>query len=152
MTETTTTLDDYRTGYIAQRHDLSDNCARALQLFELGYSSSGAAKQLPVTESTVRSYLDRIEDKICLAATFSIGGRERKASLDVWGDRDVSEYGTLSYEDGAADARRKNETERPPTPKELLDPHFRERELSINRGVPLEEIPDKLITIKTGKT
>jgi hypothetical protein len=150
MTETTT-FDEYRTGYITERHDLSDNCARALQLFELGYSASGAAKHLPVTESTVRSYLDRIEDSISLRATFSLGGSGRDGSLDVWGDRDASDYGDLSYEDGQADARRKNESERPATPKELLDPQFRERERSINRGVTLKEIPERLITIKTGE-
>lgn len=150
MTETTT-FDKYRTGYISERHDLSDNCARALQLFELGYSASGAAKHLTVTEGTVRSYLDRIEESISLQATFSLGSSGRDGSLDVWGDRDASEYGNLSYEDGQADARRKNENEQPATAKELLGPQFRECERSINRGVPLEEIPDKLITIKTGE-
>jgi hypothetical protein len=149
MVAETTTFDEYRTGYIAERHNVPDNCARALQLFEMGYSASGAAKHLDVTKGTVKSYLDRIEEQICLEATFSLGGSARDGSLDVWGNRDISEYENASYKDGKADAQRKNENEKETVPKELISPQFSEPERPRNKGVRIEEIPDKLINIKT---
>jgi len=139
------TFDEYRTGYIAEKHDVPDNAARALQLFELGFTCSGAAKHLPVTESTVKSYHRQLMDKIHENIVFPLAGSGRDGQYDVWGDRDISNYGSLGYNDGVADAQASDAqvTDR----KEQIDPEFRSRERPLNRGVPLSEIPDELITI-----
>jgi transposase len=45
--------------------------ARAVSWSELGYSSSGIAKRLEVTEGTARSYLDEIEERWETSAAFA---------------------------------------------------------------------------------
>ena len=137
------TLDEYRTGYIATRWDLPDNAARALQLFELGYSVSGATQHLPVTESTVSKYHERIMSEIHKDAVLPIGGAGRDGSLDVWGDRPISKVGDLSYEDGVSDAEQVNSNVT--TQRGQIDPKFRERELPLNEGGSLADLPDEVL-------
>lgn len=143
-----TTFDEYRTGYISERFGLPKNAARALQLFELGYSVSGAASRLPVTESTVSAYHDALSEKISPRVVMPLAGKGRDGSLDVWGDRPISQYGDLSYEDGVADAKSKDERT---VPSEEIDPQFREREVGINRGADLSEIDTSLVTLEVDR-
>jgi len=142
------TFDEYRTGYISERWNVSDNCAKALQLFELGFSTSGASKHLPVTESTVKGYHQELMDKIHQNIVFSLAGSGRDGQFDVWGKRDVSDYKSFNYADGVAHAQEAKDT--PATDRQSqIDPEFRDREKPLNRGVPLSEIDDSLITIKS---
>ncbi len=141
------TFDEYRTGYIAEKHNVTDNAARALQLFELGYTTSGASNRLPVTESTVQKYHKNLMNNIHENVVFSLSPDSTR--FDVWGDRDISDYGELGYSDGVADAQAS--TTQSTDRKEQIDPEFRSREKPLNRGVPLEEIANELITIQTGE-
>jgi len=138
----TPTFDDYRVGYVSERWNVSDNAAKALQLFEIGYTSSGAAKHLPVTESTVVGYKKELMDKINPNVVMPIAGRGRDGSLDVWGSRDVADYGKLGYSDGVADAE---SVDTRTAPKETIAPDMRERERELERGVDVDEIPKDLI-------
>lgn len=101
----TPTLDDYRIGYISERHGVSDGAAKALQLMELGFSHSGIASVLDVTEGTARKYMGEIDDAIGKDACFN-------HDLDKWGDRELSDF-PASYERGVADAKGKNSDEKP---------------------------------------
>lgn len=144
MTETIE-FDSYRTGYIAEKHNVSDNCARALQLFELGFSVSGAAKWLPVTESTVAGYKSQLMDTIHPNVVLTVTRSSRDNRFDVWGDRDVSNYDEYGYDEGVRHAR---ESECQTTDRRTqIDPNLRKRERPINRGRPVHQIPDELITV-----
>lgn len=143
-----TTLDEYRTGYISERWDVSDNCARALQLFELGFSTSGAAKRLPVTESTVAGYKSELMQKIHKNIVFSLAGTGRDGSFDVWGKRDVSNYSDFNYADGVTHAQEAKDT--PATDRQSqLDKKFQKRDTPLNKGVHITNIPKELITVPT---
>lgn len=140
----TKSLDSYRTGYISERWDVSDNCARALQLFELGFSSSGAAKHLSVTESTVRSYINRIADTIAERAVYPIGTGGRDGSLDVYGKRNSgSDYTNLEYEDGVKHAKEVKNVPKTESPDQL-DKKDRPQELPRNKGVSLKTVAENL--------
>ena len=97
------TLDEYRTGYVSTLYGVSDNCARALQLFEIGYSHSGAAQVLGLNRSTVKRYVDDLQDKIGdeVVATLT----PLKPDFDVYGFRRLNQYGSLSYDDGVEHAQ-----------------------------------------------
>lgn len=41
---------------------VSDKCAQALKLYQRGYSHSGVASELDVTESTAKKYLRQLKD------------------------------------------------------------------------------------------
>ena len=142
MKGNTSTFDEYRTGYISERWSVSDNAAKALQLFEIGYTSSGAAKHLPVTESTVVNYKQELMEKIDPTVVMPIAGHGRDGSLDVWGSRAIADYGKLGYSDGVADAQ---SVDTRTAPKETIAPNMREREREINRGADITEIPKDLI-------
>lgn len=139
------TFDEYRTGYIAARWNVSDNCAKALQLFEIGFTISGAAAHLPVTESTVSKYHSELMEKIHPDVVFAV--TPSKTRFDVFGDFNGETY-TQGKNDGNA-ARKKDENTQVTDRKEQLDPKFRQRELPLNKGIPLSEIPPELITIRT---
>jgi len=100
---TTMKLDEYRTGYVSTLYGVSDNCARALQLFEIGYSHSGVAQVLGLNRSTVKRYVHDLQDKIGdeVVATLT----PLKPDFDVYGFRRLNQYGSLSYEDGVEHAQ-----------------------------------------------
>ena len=121
---------------------MSDNAAKALQLFEIGFTISGASKYLPVVESTVKGYHKELQEKIASDVVWSVGGTKPKR--DVWGK------GRNTYAQGKNDGKAKREADanvQVTDRKEQIDPKFRERELPLNKGVPLSEIPADLITI-----
>jgi len=143
------TFDEYRTGYIAGRWNVSDNCAKALQLFEIGFTCSGASKHLPVTESTVKRYHGQLMDKIHPNIVFPIAGKGRNGQYDVWGERTMSEYASYDYADGEAHGQQKRQSvESAPvtTSEKQLDPQFREQP-PLNTGVPISQISTDLISI-----
>lgn len=138
------TLDEYRTGYIAETHNVSDNAARALQLFEAGLTVSGVSKVLDVGESTAKKYRQELESSINERVTETV--TKSKPRFDVYGERNIEDYGNLTYEDGVSDAG--TDSVQVTDRKEQVDPQFRERETPLNKGVPLSEIPSELITIE----
>ena len=141
-------LDAYRTGYIAERHGVTDNAAKALQLFEIGFSSSGVAKHLSVTEATVKKYKRELVDTIHENAPMPVGTKGRDGSLDVWGDRSVAQFSgeqKLTYADGVAHAQ---ECSLSSHKQRVLGEDNERREaqdLPINRGIAIEDIPKELI-------
>jgi len=142
------TLDEYRTGYVSERYDVSDNCARALQLAEIGCSASGISNVLGVTEGTARKYMDTLTEKIGTGACWSIGGS--RPSLDVWGDRSLDEYDTADYSDGVADAKEAAATDAKSQATDRasqIDPEFRERETPLNKGSVSDETIAALGTV-----
>lgn len=114
-----------RIDFLTANYDLSERNAKALILTELGFSHSGIASKLDVTDSTARKYLRQLEDEIGEYVTQSLPKPVRYATFP--GD-EVSEP---EYAGDYID----------------YDPEFSERELPLNKGVPLSEIPDELITI-----
>jgi len=136
------TLDEYRTGYVSERYDVSDNCARALQLFELGYTTSAIARALDLTNGTVRSYKAQLQSRINPDVILTISSADgRNKDFDTWGDRDQISGST--YEQGVEDARARNNDKHQATPEETVC----EEVTSLNRGASLEEIPNELIHI-----
>jgi hypothetical protein len=53
-----------RSGVLAARHGLRDAVAVTLAWSELGYSSSGIAKQAGTTQATVRDHFDVVEEVV----------------------------------------------------------------------------------------
>ncbi len=53
-----------RVDWLTDTYDITNNCAKALLLAEVGFSHSGIAKRLSVTEGTARKYLRTLEKKI----------------------------------------------------------------------------------------
>lgn len=138
-------LDAYRTGYISERWSVSDNVAKALQLFEIGFSASGVAKHLSVTEATIKKYKGEMVDTIHENAPMPVGTKGRDGSLDVWGDRSVTQFSgeqKLTYADGVAHAQERDDRT---TPQEKLDKHFHNQERPVNRGTDISDIPKELI-------
>ena len=136
------TLDEYRTGYVSERYGVSDNCARALQLFELGYTTSAIARALDLTNGTVRSYKAQLQSRINPDVILTISSADgRNKDFDTWGDRDQISGST--YEQGVEDARARNNDTHQATPEETVC----EEVTSLNRGASLEEIPNELIHI-----
>lgn len=52
-----------RAQYLQREYGLRDRLARTLAWSDLGYSSSGIAKRVDSTETTVRSYLDEATER-----------------------------------------------------------------------------------------
>jgi len=115
-----------RAEYIADTHDVPLNAGYALQLAEIGFSNSGIAKHIGVTEGTVNKYQSQLEDALGDKAWHPVAGG--KPRLDVF----------------------PNDTEEPEYAGDYVDyePEFRDREKPLNRGTSLQDIPDELITIK----
>lgn len=53
-----------RIEWLVESYDVTPRCANALLLFEVGFSTSGVAKRLEVTEGTARKYKRELEAKI----------------------------------------------------------------------------------------
>jgi hypothetical protein len=138
------TLDTYRTAYISARWNVNDNCARALQLLEVGYTASAVARALDVTEGTAKKYQRTLEETISPRVTETV--TRNKPKFDVFGAFDRS---GKTYQDGESDgaaARESAENTQATETKEQIDPAFRERDLPLNKQ-SIEEIPKNLITI-----
>jgi hypothetical protein len=85
-------------------------------------------------------------DKIHENIVFSLAGKGRDGSFDVWGDRDVSNYEQYGYADGVAHAQEAKAT--PATDRQSqIDTEFQEREKPLAKGPHISEIPKELITI-----
>lgn len=68
--------------YLARKHGLRDTHARALAYRELGYSASGVAPKVDSTESSVKTWLDRIAVRHGLAAVDTKWSEQRESPLD----------------------------------------------------------------------
>lgn len=115
-----------RVAWLRETYDLSEKNAKALILAELGYSHSGIASKLGVTEGTAQTYLNRLETRIGQGVTESLPKSRRYPTFPGDTPKDEVPYAG-DYIDYA--------------------PEFKERERPINRGPALKEIPDELVTI-----
>jgi hypothetical protein len=57
-----------RTQVLQRRDGLREVIAEAMAWHEIGYTSSGVAKQIDASQGTVRAYFDQVEDQHGLAA------------------------------------------------------------------------------------
>lgn len=121
MKEATTSRE--RVKFLTSNYDLSENNAKALILSELGYSHSGIASRLGVTDSTARKYLDTLEDEIGDRVTQALPKDIRYATFP--GD-DVSEP---EYSGNQVD----------------VSPEMSEQRTPVNKGTPISEIDEELI-------
>jgi predicted RNA-binding Zn-ribbon protein involved in translation (DUF1610 family) len=60
-------------------NDLREPVAESLAWLELGYSASGAAKRMDRSESTVKSYLDDLQDQF----GYAVGESRTDLSIDL---------------------------------------------------------------------
>jgi len=115
-----------RVEWLTENYDLSQRNAEALILTELGFSASGIASKLGVTESTARKYLRTLESEIGEYVTQSLPKPVRYPTFPD-DETDEPEYAgdKISY-----------------------DPEFSQREKPLNKGCKIQDIPDELITIE----
>jgi predicted transcriptional regulator len=121
-----TTHPRERIAWLTENYDLSKKNAEALILAELGFSHSGIASKLGVTDSTARKYLRKLESEIGEYVTQTLPKPVR--------------YPTFP-------------SDNPDEPKYAgdeinYDPEFSEREKPLNKGASIQEIDDELITIE----
>ena len=117
-----------RVEWLTTTYDLSENNAKALLLAEIGYSHSGIAKRLDVTESTAKKYLDTLEEKIGKHVTETLPKSVRYPTFPGDTPKDEVRY-SPDYVD--------------------VSPKRDKRDLPLNKGCDLEDIPTDLITIRT---
>lgn len=126
---TSCSMDKERARYVAEKYDLPMNAGYALQLFEMGYSTSGASNVLDLAESTVKSYhaklMDRIHPDVVMPVTTD--GKNGKR-FDTFPQRDRPDLDRYAghYIDYA--------------------PEFSQQELPVNKGIPLSEIDASLMS------
>lgn len=145
MTEDLTQAgDSYRTGYIVARWNVSKRCALAQQLFELGFSTSGVATKLDVTESTARSYKRELGEKINPAVTTAVTSSTKK--WDVWGSRSAENYRDYTYSDGLNDGEAAQNIAVTESSNQA-DDYFNEPQPPVNKGVAFEDIDAELIDL-----
>lgn len=107
-----------RIEWLCETYDLSEKEAKALLVSECGYSSSGVAGVLGVTEATARRYLAKLERVIGQGVTESVPKSVRYPTYPG----DVPKH-DVEYSDDYVEVR-----------DDLAD-----RDVSINRGAPLYE-------------
>ena len=116
-----------RIDFLTENYDLSKRNAEALILTELGFSHSGIASKLGVTDSTAKKYLNQLESEIGEYVTQTLPKPVRYATFP--GDNVTEPEYAGDYVE--------------------YEPEFKEREKPLNRGVPISEIDPELITIET---
>lgn len=117
-----------RIDFLTANYDLSENNAKALILAELGFSHSGIASKLGVTDSTARKYLRQLESEIGEYVTQTLPKPVRYPTFP-----DSTPKSDIPYSSEKAET----------------DPEFQEQSHSVNKGVSIEEIPSELITVPT---
>ena len=123
--------DEERVTYISLRWDVTRNAARTLILKEVGKSTKDIARLLYVTQSTVQGYVDELCDKIHVNVVMEISYKRWKGcKYDVWGRGEPDE---VRYSPDYVD----------------VSPKRDKRDLPVNKGCDLEDIPTDLITIRT---
>jgi hypothetical protein len=80
MLEETTTKEE-RVEFLQENYELTRKNALALYLAEFGYSSSGIAKHLDVTQGTAKKYLKRLENRIGEGVTETLPKSRRHATF-----------------------------------------------------------------------
>ena len=115
-----------RVEWLTDNYNLSERNAKALLLAELGYSHSGIANALDVTESTAKKYLRKLEKEIGEGVTATVSdSKPRYATFP--GDTPKSE---VRYSGDYVEVKLG-------------------RDLPVNKGCDLSEIPNDLITVKS---
>jgi predicted transcriptional regulator len=89
MTENISTPVE-RVEWLTENYDLSTNNAKALLLAEIGFSHSGIAKQLGVTEGTARKYLRNLKEIFGDGVIETVPKRNRYPTYP--GDTPLGEY------------------------------------------------------------
>jgi predicted transcriptional regulator len=115
-----------RVEFLTENYDLSKRNAEALILTELGFSHSGIASKLGVTDSTARKYLRQLESEIGEYVTQSLPKPVRYPTYP--GD-------TVEEQTYTGD-------------KVSYGPDFKQPEKPRNKGCKIQDIPDELITIE----
>lgn len=115
-----------RVAFLTETYDLSRKNALALYLAEMGYSHSGIAQALNVTKGTAKKYLRRLENRVGEGVTESLPKSVRYPTYP--GDVPKSE---IRYSGNHVD----------------IPDSMEDREVSLNRGCKLADIPDELINI-----
>ena len=121
-----TTTNEERVDFLTETYDISDNCAKALLLSEMGFSHSGIASKLGLASSTVQSYLNELEEKIGQGVTESVPKSVRYPTYP--GDTPKSE---VPYSADHIEVRDSME----------------DRDVPVNKGCDFEDIPTELINI-----
>jgi|APHM01.1.fsa_nt_gi hypothetical protein len=122
-----TTTPQERIDFLTENYEqVNENCAKALILTEIGFSSSGIATKLGVTDSTAKKYLNRLEDDIGEYVTQALPKPVRYPTYPGDTPKDEVRYSPDTVE---------------------LSPEFKDRERPINRGCDIEDIPTELISI-----
>ena len=117
-----------RVEWLTITYNLSENNAKALILAELGYSHSGIAKCLNVTENTAKKYLATLEKEIGKRVTETMPKSVRYPTFPGDTPKDKVRY-SGDYVD--------------------IPPEQDKQDLPVNRGCDIEDIPTDLITIRT---
>jgi|APHM01.1.fsa_nt_gi hypothetical protein len=123
-----TTFEE-RIEFLTENYEqIHTNCAKALILSELGFSSNGIAKKLGVTTGTAKKYLRQLENSIGKGVTETMPKQGSYATYP--GDEPNNE---------------------PIRSDEVIDlsPQFKDRECGINRGCEIEDIDKRLIHVTT---
>lgn len=107
-----------RIDWLQETYDLSRKNAAALLVAECGYSASGIASALDVTEQTARNYLETLESRIGKGVTESVPKSVRYPTYP--GDTPKSD---VDYSGDYVD----------------IPASMEDREVSLNRGAPLHE-------------
>lgn len=117
MSEITTDLKA-RAEYIAETHDVPLRAGFALQLAEIGYSNSGISNKLGVTESTIGSYQEQLEESAGEKVWYAV--TSNKPRYDTFPTTsDDPEYSGDHID---------------------IEPRFKERERPLNQGKPISEL------------
>ena len=116
----TATVEE-RAEYISDKHDVPLRAGYALQLAEVGFSNSGIAAELGVSESTVNSYQRKLEAKLGEKVWWPV--TPQKPKLDVFPSRDPDRE-ERPYSGDVVEIR----------------PSMDMRDLPLNKGKPLSEI------------
>lgn len=120
------TTNEERVAFLTETYNISNSCAKALLLSEIGLSNSGIAKALGVTQSTARKYLRTLEDRIGENVTEAVPKSVRYATYP--NDVPKSE---VRYSGNYVD----------------ISDELEDRDVSLNRGCDFTDIPNELINI-----
>ena len=72
-----------RTSFLTRKYDLRDEAAQTIAWCELGYSSSGIAKRVGVTDDTVAKYMETIEERFGVEALYAQVEEQRETSAPL---------------------------------------------------------------------
>ena len=130
-------FDEYRVGYVAEKHGVTDNAARALQIFEISQGVRCVSFVLDVTRATASKYNRELREAIHPDVVFPT--TQAKPRFDIFG-----EWEGETYEQGVKDAKKSKAETQVTESAEQIDRKFRE-DFGLNKGASLDEISAELM-------